>query len=194
MTSFQWGLPWTPYLKLLPPPLALPAPFLPFKKKIPVYLSLWHVCMCAKSLQSYLILCDPVDCSPPGSSVHGILQGRILEWVAMTSSKESSQPRDRTRVSLLHWQAGSLPLSPPGKPIMWYTNCFINTYFLIVCLSLLECKVCEVENFCPSCSSLVHSSQIVSNVVDYRKKNKLINYLQAFPSKAEVCFPTSNLS
>ena len=42
---------------------------------------------------------DPVDCSPPGSSVHGIFQARILEWVAVSSSRESSQPRDWTRVS-----------------------------------------------------------------------------------------------
>ena len=44
-------------------------------------------------------LCDPVDCSPPGSSTHGILQARILEWVAISSSRGSSQPRDRTQVS-----------------------------------------------------------------------------------------------
>ena len=49
--------------------------------------------------QSCLTLCDPMDCSPPGSSVHGILQARILEWVAMPSSGESSQPRDQTQVS-----------------------------------------------------------------------------------------------
>ena len=40
------------------------------------------VCMCAKSFQSCLSLCDPMNCSPPGSSVHQILQARILEWVA----------------------------------------------------------------------------------------------------------------
>ena len=44
--------------------------------------------------QSCLILCDPMDCSPPGSSVHGILQARILEWVTMPSSRGSSWPRD----------------------------------------------------------------------------------------------------
>ena len=44
-------------------------------------------------------LCDPMNCSPPGSSVHGILQARILEWVAMPSSRGSSQPRDQTQVS-----------------------------------------------------------------------------------------------
>ena len=44
--------------------------------------------------QLYLTLCDPMDCSPPGSSVHGILQARILQWVAISFSRESSQPRD----------------------------------------------------------------------------------------------------
>ena len=64
-----------------------------------------------------LTLCNPIDCRPPGSSVHGILQARILEWVAMPSSRMSSQPGDQTHVSLclLHWQAGSLPLASPEK-------------------------------------------------------------------------------
>ena len=53
---------------------------------------------CAKLLQSCPTLCDPTDHSLPGSSVHGILQERILEWVAMPSSWGSSQPRNRTRV------------------------------------------------------------------------------------------------
>ena len=53
----------------------------------------------AKSLQSCLTLCDPMGCSPPGSSVCGGLQARILEWVAMPFSRESSLPRDRTHIS-----------------------------------------------------------------------------------------------
>ena len=48
------------------------------------------VCVCAKSLHWWLTLCDPMDCSPPGSSVHGVLQARIVEWVAMPSSRDSS--------------------------------------------------------------------------------------------------------
>ena len=48
----------------------------------------------AKSLQSFLTLGDPVHWSPPGSSVHWILQARVLEWVAMPSSRGSSRPRD----------------------------------------------------------------------------------------------------
>ena len=54
---------------------------------------------CAKLLQSCLTLYDPIDCSPPGSSVHGIFQARILECVGISFSRESSQPRDRTRGS-----------------------------------------------------------------------------------------------
>ena len=46
--------------------------------------------------QLCLTLCDPMDCSPPGSSTHGILQVRVLEWVAISSSRGSSQPRDQT--------------------------------------------------------------------------------------------------
>ena len=49
--------------------------------------------------QSCQTLCDPVDCSPPGSSVHGIFQVRVLEWVAISFSRGSSQPRDQTQVS-----------------------------------------------------------------------------------------------
>ena len=57
------------------------------------------LCMPAKSLQSCLTLCDLMDSSPPGSSVHGISQARTLEWIAMPSSRGSSRPRDQTRVS-----------------------------------------------------------------------------------------------
>ena len=70
-------------------------------------------CMHAKSLQSSPTLCDPMDHSPLGCSVHGILQARILEWVAISSSSGSSQ---NCVSCLLHWQAGSLPLAPSGKP------------------------------------------------------------------------------
>ena len=51
--------------------------------------------------QLYQTLCDPVDCSRPGSSVPGILQARLLEWVAISLSKGSSRPRDWTQVSCI---------------------------------------------------------------------------------------------
>ena len=60
----------------------------------------WHFqCVHAKSLQSCLLFCNPMNCSLPGSSVHGILQAGTLEWVAMPSSKGSSPPRDWTLIS-----------------------------------------------------------------------------------------------
>ena len=75
----------------------------------------------AKSLQLCLTLCDPIDGSPPGSSVHGTLQARTLEWVAISFSRRSFRPRDWTHVCLLHWQASSLPLSHQGKKwlLLW---------------------------------------------------------------------------
>ena len=51
--------------------------------------------------QSFPTLCNPMDCSPPGSYVHGILQATILEWVAILFSRGSSQPGDRTQVSCI---------------------------------------------------------------------------------------------
>ena len=51
--------------------------------------------------QSCLTLCDPMDCSPPGFSVHGIFPARILEWIAVSFFRGSSQPRNRTRVSCI---------------------------------------------------------------------------------------------
>ena len=58
-----------------------------------------HVVKWSEVTQSCPTLCDPMDCSLPGSSVHGIFQARILEWVAISFSRRSSWPRDRTRFS-----------------------------------------------------------------------------------------------
>ena len=66
----------------------------------------WGICLGKKKVQvlvtqSCLTLCNSIDYSPPGSSVHGVLQARILEWVAISFSRGSSQPRDRTWVSYI---------------------------------------------------------------------------------------------
>ena len=78
------------------------------------------VCVC---MLKHLVVSDslqPLDCSLPGSSVHGISQARILEWVAISSSKGTSQPRDQTRVScvscsgrriLCHWVTQGSPVT-----------------------------------------------------------------------------------
>ena len=73
----------------------------PFPKPS-LYASLpFAAAVAAKSLQSCPTLCDPIDSSPPGSPVPGILQARTLEWVAIFFSRGSSQPRDRIRVSCI---------------------------------------------------------------------------------------------
>ena len=76
----------------------------------------------SKVTQSCPTLCDPVDCSPSGSSDHGILQATILEWVAISFSRGSSQPRDRTRVSHIGgrrfnlWATREALENPPNTP------------------------------------------------------------------------------
>ena len=90
-------------------------------------------------LQSCPTLCDPVHCSLPGSSVHGMLQARTLELTAMPSSRWSSQPRDRTRASYiyLHWQLDSLPLAPPaGVPNLWAVDQYV----------LWDLQWCQIRN------------------------------------------------
>ena len=85
-----------------------------------IILHFWRV----RDLTKYL------DCSLTRSSIHGISQARILEWVAMPSSRGSSGPRDRTRVSEL--QTDSLPSEPPGKPSKeswWSFNSLFSSLF-----------------------------------------------------------------
>ena len=89
--------------------------------------------MHSKSLQSCLSLCDHMDYSPPGFFVHGVPQARILAWIAMPSSRGSSQPRDQTHVSYItcicrrigkpqlqgissvQWLSRAQPLQPQGR-------------------------------------------------------------------------------
>ena len=77
-----------------------------------------HVCASvrAKSLRSCLTLCNSMDCSPPGSSVRGILQARILEWVAISFSKESSRFRE-SNTALPHCRQIFYCLSHQGSPM-----------------------------------------------------------------------------
>ena len=77
-----------------------------------------NMCMCSVA-QLCLTLCGPMDCSPPGSSVHGILQEKILEWGAISYSG-GVFPTQGSKPCLFHlrlWQADSLPLVPPVKPL-----------------------------------------------------------------------------
>ena len=91
-----------------------------------------YMCACAKSLQSRLTLFNPIDCSPPGYSVHGILQARILEWTVMCSSRGSSRPGDQTRVSCGSRITGGFfttgPLEKPHTYIRLVANINRLTY------------------------------------------------------------------
>ena len=105
--------------------------------------------MHAKSLQSCLTLCDPVDYSPPGSSVHGILQARILEWVAMSSSRGSSWLRDQTCVSCGFCIAGRFFTSEPqGKPWLHVRKYFGYVGLNNILISSVNSKIfnitCEI--------------------------------------------------
>ena len=62
---------------------------------------MWKKAVKVLVTQSCQILCDPTDCSPPGSSIHGVLQARILEWVSIPFCRGSFQPRDWTRIACI---------------------------------------------------------------------------------------------
>ena len=89
----------------------------------------------ALEIHTCLTLWDPMDCSPPGSSVHGISQARILEWVATPFSRESSWPRDPTQVSCIAVRF-FYHLSHQGR----YFN------FLIVCLISYQTQWLQEEH------------------------------------------------
>ena len=80
----------------------------------PKYMFLFSCC-CSWVIKSCLTLCDPMDYSPPGSSVHGISQARILKWVAISYSRGSYPPKDQTHISciarriLYHWAIEEAP-------------------------------------------------------------------------------------
>ena len=69
----------------------------------PNLINFFHACTLSRFSHVWLF-CNHMDCSLPGSSVHGILQTTTLEWVSMPSSMGSSWPRDQTSISYLHWQ------------------------------------------------------------------------------------------
>ena len=114
----------------------------------------------------------PMDYSPTGSSVHEILQVRILEWFAMPSSRGSSKSKDRTHISqvFLHWQAGSLPQVAPGKPCAHlHILAFLATNVLKPCDTFCT-KNCERKGClcCLGCCSkkCIHLPFLFSLCVD----------------------------
>ena len=92
-----------------------------------------HTCVCVcvcVCVQSCLTLCNSMDCGLPGSSVHGIFQARILEWVAISSSRGSSQPREWTHVSCVFC---------PGRWILYHcTTWEVRSIYLSIKLVILD--------------------------------------------------------
>ena len=87
------------YIKMEGKSLLNMPPFQYYLRKFRYLLDCGTSCLKVKVAALCLTPCGPVDCSPPGASVHGIFQARILEWVAIPSSRRSCQPRDRTQAS-----------------------------------------------------------------------------------------------
>ena len=124
---------------------------------IACFLEHYFVCVqaCVLSLQLCLTLCDSIDGSLPGSSVHGILQTRILEWVAMPSSRGSSQPRDQTHISYASCIAGGFftaePPTEPG-PLPYF---LIISLFLASSLSFTNATV-ATDSLCSKAFEVLH--------------------------------------
>ena len=93
--------------------------------------------------QSCLTLCDPTDCSQPGSSVHGVSQARVLEWGAISYSRDLPNPGIKPASLSSPWQADSLPLYHPG-----YFRHFTTLTFLknIITVSLFLLGLFQNQN------------------------------------------------
>ena len=114
----------------------------------PILLNSWNVR--AKLLQSCPTLCDPMNCKPAGSSVHGVLQARILELVTMPSSRGSSLPKDQTHVSNVSCtgkQTGPLSPASPGNPNSW------NSLWLLICLIDYLRSIITISYFFSKCKT-----------------------------------------
>ena len=107
---------------------------------------MYSCCYCSVT-QMCPTLCDPIDCSPPGSSVHGILKAWILGWVAISSTRASSRPRDLNHVSCI---------GRPGFRVLHYhqefaqlmsTDSIMPSKYLILCCILL--LLSSVTQSCP---------------------------------------------
>ena len=111
--------------------LSLDPSYVQFYTLLSYILLLWHqkspygTLLCGRVMhsahsQSWMNLCNPMDCSPSGSSVHGIFQARMLERIAISYSRGPCPPRDRTHpLHLLHWQAR---VFSPFSPVQLFTT------------------------------------------------------------------------
>ena len=121
-----------------------------FLKKIYIYIYVCVcvcVCVCSKwcvlAAQSCPSLCVPMDCNPPGYSVHGILQARILERVVIPFSRGSSQPRDQTWVSCIIGGFFTVWTTREAPRLLTALGCQLNIYIYLL-LFIFGCATCRI--------------------------------------------------
>ena len=145
------------------------------------------------SLSHVQPFCDPMDCSPPGSSVHGILQARILEWVTMPSSRESSEPRELNPCLLLgkqvlyDWatrEAQRSKCQPENGTLSYMLRrnwvkemscqCSLKSLILTTCFQVAShsrespCfSSWSIQNYCLRMTFLLAGSSLLIGLVDY---------------------------
>ena len=132
-----WLLPFTPSHEEL---LCHWPRLLQYLPSVLIHLCSWYwVKVKVLVTQSCLTLCHPMDCSPPGSSVHGILQARILGWVDIPFSRRPSQPRGQTQVSSITSRFFTIwtPRKPLvlGKPDIFLTQTIFKSFQIILSTS-----------------------------------------------------------
>ena len=128
----------------------------PFKPKVLSLNSIHFILLkWSEVAQSCPTLCSPVDFSPPASSVHGILQARILEWVAISFSRGSSRPRDRTQVSRIAGRHFLLN-SCKSNFLLKGSNIFSYAYWIDV--FLIQCFCWSMLPICFSAMKMDHLS------------------------------------
>ena len=123
--------------------------------------------------------CDPMDCSPPGSTVHGIVQARILEWVAISFSRGSSQARARTRLSRT---AGRLTRCHQGSPLGFSVGNHTpeNAQHKLGLLTQLPCMLHE------HLGAPVQPGARAAGIPDTRSNTPLVTYLPGNPGSSRA--------
>ena len=119
---------------------------------------------CVSVTKSCLTLCDPMDCSPQGSSVHGIFQVRMLEWVVISYSRGSSRPRDRTRVSCIVGRFFIIWATREASPTVHRNSVIIHTHththtHIYVCIYFAKLFLVTVrKNWKPLANASIRTS------------------------------------
>ena len=149
--------------------------------------------MCAPSVSQVRLFCDPVDCSPPGSSVHGVFQAKILEWVAISSSRGSSQPRDQTHGSCDYcigkwnlYHCGTWEAHHDLSPVTRRDDCGLPG-ILVLCVQMASCR-CHAGWYVPFKSSSPWFFVVAGKKAAQRQVHQTGKYLHRsqLPSVAEV--------